>query len=101
LDDPYNGNRSNHILKCKKFVQEEYKVEDVEFVKMRTIDLLSGNENIMNILKSIVILHKGKRVNIDSGFTLEQKKFFEKPYFIKKIFLFNILKKLIIQIQEK
>ncbi len=77
-DDTYQGKRSNDILKVKKFHDNEYVVVDLENAVNRVI--VEGKEVDELMLKNVVIEHKGNRVQVGSGFSHEQKRyFFENP----------------------
>ena len=77
-DDTYQGKRSNDILKVKKFFDDEYVVVDLENAVNRVI--VEGKEVDELMLKNVVIEHKGNRVQVGSGFSHEQKRyFFENP----------------------
>ena len=77
-DDTYKGKRSNDILKVKKFHDEEYVVVDLENAINRVI--INGKEIEELMLKNVIIEHKGNRVQVGSGFTHEQKRYyFENP----------------------
>jgi DNA ligase 1 len=77
-DDVYKGKRSNDILKVKRFHDEEYVVVDLENAINRVI--IDGIEVEELMLKNVVIEHKGNRVQVGSGFTHEQKRYyFENP----------------------
>jgi len=77
-DDTYQGKRSNDILKVKKFFDDEYVVVDLENAVNRVI--VEGKEVDELMLKNVVVEHKGNRVQVGSGFSHEQKRyFFENP----------------------
>lgn len=77
-DDTYKGKRSNDILKVKKFYDDEYVVVDLENAINRVI--INGKEIEELMLKNVIIEHKGNRVQVGSGFTHEQKRYyFENP----------------------
>jgi len=77
-DDTYQGKRSNDILKVKKFFDDEYVVVDLENAVNRVI--VDGKEVDELMLKNVVVEHKGNRVQVGSGFSHEQKRyFFENP----------------------
>lgn len=77
-DDTYKGKRSNDILKVKKFYDDEYVVVDLENAVNRVI--INGKEIEELMLKNVIIEHKGNRVQVGSGFTHEQKRYyFENP----------------------
>jgi DNA ligase 1 len=77
-DAPYQGKRSNDVLKVKQFHDAEYIVVDLENAINRVI--VDGKEVEELMLKNIIIEHKGSRVQVGSGFSHEQKRFyFENP----------------------
>ena len=77
-DDVYKGKRSQDILKVKKMFDAEYVVVGIENAINRVI--VDGKEVNEMMLKNVVIEHKGNRVQVGSGFSLEQKRnFFENP----------------------
>lgn len=77
-DAPYQGKRSNDILKVKQFYDAEYIVVDVENAVNRVI--VDGKEVEEMMMRNVVIEHKGNRVQVGSGFSHEQKRFyFENP----------------------
>jgi len=74
----YQGKRSNDILKVKAFQDAEYIVVDLENAVNRVI--VEGKEVEELMLKNIIIEHKGSRVQVGSGFSHEQKRYyFENP----------------------
>ena len=75
-DAPYQGKRSNDILKVKSFHDAEYIVVDVENSVNRVI--VEGLEVEEEMLKNVVIEHKGHRVQVGSGFSLQQKRHYYK-----------------------
>ncbi len=77
-DDTYKGKRSQDILKVKKFYDDEYVVIDLENSINRVI--VDGLEVEEMMLKKVVIEHKGNRVDVGSGFTIdERRKYFNNP----------------------
>ena len=70
----YKGKRSADILKVKKFYDAEYIVVDVENALNRVI--VDGKEVEEMMLKNVVVEHKGSRVQVGSGFSHEQKRFY-------------------------
>ena len=77
-DAPYQGKRSNDVLKVKQFYDAEYVVVDVENAVNRVI--VDGKEVEEMMMRNVVIEHKGNRVQVGSGFSHEQKRFyFENP----------------------
>ena len=67
----YEGKRTKNLLKCKKFLDEEYKVLDVDFEDHRVIR--EGREVVMPMLANVWIEHKGYRVAVGSGWSQEQR----------------------------
>lgn len=77
-DEKYKGKRSTDILKVKKFYDEEYIVVDVENSPNRVI--VDGLEVEEMMLKNVIIEHKGNRVQVGSGFTIDERRnYFENP----------------------
>jgi DNA ligase-1 len=56
------------MLKVKQFSDAEYKVIDVELGEMD-----DGHGNKIKVLSKIIIEHKGNRVGVGSGFTIEER----------------------------
>jgi DNA ligase-1 len=83
LDTTYKGKRTNDILKVKKFSTEEYKVIGYEVGPMRMIDNQTGLEKTIETLKSVKILHKQSKVDVGSGFSLDERmKYYKNPELI-------------------
>mgnify|MGYP000530386889 FL=1 len=77
-DDKYQGKRSTDILKVKKFYDEEYIVVDLENSPNRVI--VNGLEVEEMMLKNVIIEHKGNRVQVGSGFTIDERRsYFKNP----------------------
>lgn len=77
-DAPYQGKRSNDVLKVKQFHDAEYIVVDIENALNRVI--VDGKEVEEMMMRNVVIEHKGSRVQVGSGFSHEQKRYyFEHP----------------------
>lgn len=77
-DAPYQGKRSNDVLKVKQFYDAEYVVVDIENAVNRVI--VDGKEVEEMMMRNVVIEHKGNRVQVGSGFSHEQKRYyFENP----------------------
>lgn len=74
-DVPYEGKRSNNMLKVKDFSDAEYVVEDVEFGPFRVI--VDGKEVEENVLTNIIITHKGNKVSVGSGFALDERRMYK------------------------
>lgn len=75
-DSPYIGKRSDEILKVKKFWDAEYIVEGAENSIHRVIE--DGREVEEEMLGNVFITHKGNRVRVGSGFSIEQRRQFYK-----------------------
>lgn len=73
-DAPYQGKRSSDIMKVKKFHDAEYVVLSTEIAVNRVI--VEGREVEEEMMRNIVIEHKGNRVQVGSGFTQEQKRYY-------------------------
>lgn len=73
-DSVYIGKRSNEILKIKEMHDAEYLVIDVETAVQRVI--VNGAEVEELMLKNAIVEHKGNRVQVGSGFSLEQRRFY-------------------------
>lgn len=77
-DAPYQGKRSNDVLKVKQFYDAEYVVVDIENAVNRVI--VDGKEVEELMMRNVVIEHRGYRVQVGSGFSHEQKRYyFENP----------------------
>jgi DNA ligase-1 len=70
----YKGIRSNDILKHKKFITTEYTVDAIETSVMRIIDEATGLEVEAEMLKSVIITHRGETVHVGSGFNHKQRR---------------------------
>ena len=75
-DTKYVGKRSADLLKIKSFKDAEYVVVDVENSISRVI--VEGKEVEEEMLKNIIIEHKGCRVQVGSGFSQEQRRLYYK-----------------------
>ena len=67
----YEGKRSKHLLKCKKFSDAEYVVQLVVSDKMRFIE--AGKDVERETLSHVIIIHKGHEVRVGSGFSKQQR----------------------------
>ena len=77
-DATYQGKRSNDVLKVKQFYDAEYVVIDIQNGPFRVI--VDGKEVEEDVMRNIVIEHKGYRVDVGSGFSLEQRRLYkERP----------------------
>lgn len=75
-DEPYKGKRSKDLLKYKTFFDDEYIVQDVSFGPFRYVK--DGQECEETMLSNITIEHKGYKVDVGSGFTIEERQAFYK-----------------------
>lgn len=69
-DVPYESGRTKSLLKVKKFLDNEYVVEDVVLGKA-TYNKNGAKE--YDICSALVINHKGNRVEVGSGLSFEQR----------------------------
>ena len=77
-DVGYEGKRSKNILKVKKMHDAEYVVIDTENDVNRIIIDSVEVEELM--LKNVIVEHKGNRVAVGSGFTIdERRKYYKNP----------------------
>ena len=67
----YEGKRSQNLLKVKKFLDAEYKVERVDFEDHRVIR--EGKEVVIPMMAQAYISHKGYEVAVGSGWNQEQR----------------------------
>lgn len=70
----YEGKRSKNLLKVKKMHDAEYTVVDVENGIHRVIE--SGREIEEEMLRAVMVEHKGNRVRVGSGFSIDQRRFY-------------------------
>ena len=71
----YEGKRSKNMLKCKSFKDAEYKVIDLEIGPFRLIE--NGLEVTKDVLSNVVIEHRGNRVSVGSGFSIDEREYFK------------------------
>ncbi|HPM74299.1 MAG TPA: RNA ligase family protein [Saccharofermentans sp.] len=77
---PYKSGRSKDLLKVKKFHDAEYVVEDVELGLMRIVGMNEKGlteERQEEVVTNIFITHKGNRVSVGSGMSVEQRREFK------------------------
>jgi hypothetical protein len=74
----YEGKRSKNLLKVKKFFDEEYIVKRCDLGDMRFVE--NGKEVVKDVLRNIIIEHKGYDVGVGSGFSKQQREhYFKNP----------------------
>jgi len=69
----YEGKRTKNLLKVKTFHREEYKV-----VRMESAPISNNGSEYANQmgLKHVIIMHKGCEVDVGSGFTCDERKYY-------------------------
>ncbi|MCM1260638.1 MAG: hypothetical protein NC222_06775 [Staphylococcus sp.] len=74
----YEGKRTNHLLKYKKWNDAEYEVIGIEEGDAQ--EVIDGVVHKIKCVGSLIIEHKGNEVGVGTGLSLEQrKKWFEHP----------------------
>jgi len=73
-DTSYTPGRSKHMLKIKEFFDAEYETKDIIMGPQRVI--VDGKEIEENMLSAVIIEHKGSPVQVGSGFTIDQRRFY-------------------------
>jgi len=71
-NDTYKGKRSQDILKVKSFSDQEYIVTGVENKVHRVI--VNGQEVEEEVMSHVFIEHRGCKVKVVSGFSLEERR---------------------------
>jgi len=74
-DCPYEGKRSNNLLKCKSFHDAEYIVKDISIGPFRVI--VNGLEVTENIMRNVLIEHRGFPVEVGSGFSINERRYYK------------------------
>lgn len=75
---PYEAKRTDNLLKYKKFSDAEYEVIDIEVGDSQ--EVVNGVVHKIKCVGSLVINHKGNRVGVGTGLSLDQrKKWFDNP----------------------
>lgn len=70
----YEGKKTKNLLKVKKFDDAEYVVTDVETGTFQLVE--DGREIEIITVTNVLISHKGNRVSVGSGLSLDQRKTF-------------------------
>lgn len=74
----YEGKRTNNLLKKKSFMDAEYKVIGIE--KGIVQDVVNGVAQKIEAVGALIIEHKGNKVGVGTGLSLEQRKrWLERP----------------------
>lgn len=73
-DCEYEGKRTKNLLKVKQFRDAEYIVEGIETGPFRVINESTKLEETVETLTNVFITHKGYKVSVGSGFSLEERK---------------------------
>ena len=82
-DCEYEGKRTRNLLKMKKMQDAEYTVQDIEVGPIRIIDKSSGLDKTIEALTSVIIEHKGCKVSVGSGFSIDDRiKYYKNPELI-------------------
>ena len=76
LNTFYKKGRSKNMLKVKEFEEDEYVVTGVVNEVQRFINKTTGLEESLELLSSVTIDHKGYEVNIGSGFSEAQRRYY-------------------------
>jgi DNA ligase 1 len=75
-DNPYKGKRSKDLLKYKHFQDAEYEIIATKYGPFRYIK--DGKEHEEVMMSNVSIIHKNHIVDVGSGFTIDQRKYFYK-----------------------
>ena len=70
-DTYYEGKRTKNLLKCKKFFEKEYMVQNIDFDNHRIIR--NGKEIVIQMLAQVWIEHNGCKVAVGSGWNQDQR----------------------------
>ena len=77
-DCDYEGKRTANLLKVKKFLDDEFKVIDIETGPYRIID--RGREIEFETLTNVLINYNRNIVSVGSGFTVDERRYYyERP----------------------
>lgn len=68
----FENKRTNDLLKYKEFNEDDYKVIDVE--KGEVQDVVNGIAIKIPAIGALIIEHKGNKVHVGTGLSLEQRK---------------------------
>jgi DNA ligase-1 len=74
----YKGKRSKDLLKVKKFFDAEYEIEGCENGPFRYVK--DGAECEETMMSAVFITHKGHKVRVGSGWTIDQRQhYYQNP----------------------
>ena len=77
-DVPYENKRSKNMLKIKSFNDAEYKIVGVEEGEAQ--EVIDGVAHKIKCVGALIIEHKGNKVGVGTGLSLEQRKrWYEHP----------------------
>lgn len=80
-DVPYEGKRTNNLLKVKDFMDDEFTVIGYELGYMRMVE--DGRQVTRHVLTNVFIDYKGNKVGVGSGFNKQQRiRYAEHPEYI-------------------
>ncbi|KAG0210176.1 hypothetical protein BGX28_009616 [Mortierella sp. GBA30] len=71
-DVGYEGKRSRNLLKIKQFQEAEFTVQEAMLGSMR-IHFQGEVKERDNVLTNVVVLHRGNKVRVGSGFSVEDR----------------------------
>jgi DNA ligase 1 len=76
-DVPYKNKRTDHLLKVKNFLDDEYVVESIDTGEFQYTSQGTGQKSEV-MMTAVHIKHKGYDVKVGSGFSIDQRKDFYK-----------------------
>ncbi|KAF9576665.1 hypothetical protein EC968_007013 [Mortierella alpina] len=71
-DVGYEGKRSRNLLKIKQFQEAEFTVQEAMLGSMR-LAVQGEFQERDNVLTNVVVLHRGNKVRVGSGFSVEDR----------------------------
>lgn len=73
-DCGYEGKRTKNLLKVKSFLDDEFKVIDIECGPYRIIE--NGREVEFNTMTNVLIEYNNNIVSVGSGFSVDQRRYY-------------------------